>query len=51
MAHEPWRLGKDKKEPPFWRSLLFIPVLEDRFVDKALQRGADAIILDLEDGC
>ena len=31
-----------------WRSLLFIPVLEDRFIAKAAERGADAIILDLE---
>ncbi len=31
-----------------WRSLLFIPTLEDRFVAKAADRGADAIILDLE---
>ncbi len=31
-----------------WRSLLFIPTLEDRFVAKAANRGADAIILDLE---
>ena len=33
-----------------WRSLLFIPVLEDRFIAKAAERGADAIILDLEAG-
>ena len=32
-----------------WRSLLFIPVLSEQFLDKAHQRGADAIILDLED--
>ena len=31
-----------------WRSLLFIPVLEERFVAKAADRGSDAIILDLE---
>lgn len=31
-----------------WKSLLFIPVLEERFVAKAADRGADAIILDLE---
>ena len=33
-----------------WRSLLFIPVLEDRFIAKAAERGADAILLDLEAG-
>lgn len=31
-----------------WRSLLFIPTLAERFVEKAATRGADAIILDLE---
>ena len=31
-----------------WRSLLFVPVLEDRFVAKAAHRGADAVVLDLE---
>jgi citrate lyase subunit beta / citryl-CoA lyase len=34
---------------PVWRSLLFVPVTERRFVDGAARRGADAIILDLED--
>ena len=33
-----------------WRSLLFIPAHAERFVPKAHLRGADAIILDLEDG-
>ena len=32
-----------------WRSLLYVPVTSERFVDKAHTRGADAIILDLED--
>ena len=34
---------------PVWRSLLFVPVTAPRFVDGAARRGADAIILDLED--
>jgi citrate lyase beta subunit len=34
---------------PVWRSLLFVPVTQRRFVDGASRRGADAIILDLED--
>ncbi len=34
---------------PSWRSLLFVPVLAERFLAKAHTRGADAIILDLED--
>jgi citrate lyase subunit beta/citryl-CoA lyase len=35
--------------PPSWRSLLFVPVTEERFIAKAHLRGADGIILDLED--
>ncbi|MEL6809584.1 MAG: CoA ester lyase [Pseudomonadota bacterium] len=31
-----------------WRSFLFVPTLQDRFVAKAASRGADAVILDLE---
>ena len=31
-----------------WRSLLFMPVLEERFLARAAERGADAIVLDLE---
>jgi citrate lyase subunit beta/citryl-CoA lyase len=31
------------------RSLLYVPGNLDRFIDKAHQRGADAVILDLED--
>lgn len=37
------------KDLPVWRSLLFVPVTQRRFVDGAAKRGADAIILDLED--
>lgn len=32
-----------------WRSLLYVPVTQRRFVEKALTVGADAIQLDLED--
>ena len=35
---------------PRWRSLLYVPVTSERFVAKAHERGADAIILELEDG-
>ncbi|MBV9861495.1 MAG: CoA ester lyase [Alphaproteobacteria bacterium] len=38
-----------KPNLPVWRSLLFVPVTQRRFVDGAARRGADAIILDLED--
>lgn len=34
---------------PEWRSLLYVPANVPRFVDRAHERGADAIILDLED--
>lgn len=34
---------------PLWRSLLYVPVTNERFVEKAAARGADAIKLDLED--
>jgi citrate lyase subunit beta / citryl-CoA lyase len=34
---------------PVWRSLLFVPVTQQRFVDGAARRAADAIILDIED--
>lgn len=34
---------------PLWRSMLFVPVTVERFVAGAAKRGADAIILDLED--
>jgi citrate lyase subunit beta / citryl-CoA lyase len=36
-------------EPLRWRSLLFVPGHLSRFTDRAHERGADAIILDLED--
>jgi len=32
-----------------WRSLLYVPVTSERFVAKAHERGADAVILELED--
>ena len=31
-----------------WRAALFIPATEPRFLEKAAERGADAIVLDLE---
>jgi citrate lyase subunit beta/citryl-CoA lyase len=38
-----------KQSPPRWRSLLFIPGHVGKFVAKAHERGADGVILDLED--
>src|SRR5690554_5545923 len=39
----------DNRALPLWRSMLFCPANSERFVSKAHQRGADAVILDLED--
>lgn len=36
-------------EQPVWRSLLYVPVNVEKFVEKAHTRGADVIQLDLED--
>ena len=41
--------GPDTARLPTWRSLLFCPADSERFLAKAHIRGADAIILDLED--
>src|SRR3954451_774660 len=37
------------KELPVWRSLLYVPVNVEKYVEKAHTRGADCIQLDLED--
>ena len=37
------------RELPLWRSLLYVPVNVEKYVDKAHTRGADCIQLDLED--
>ena len=34
---------------PVWRSLMFVPVTAEKFIRTGADRGADAIILDLED--
>src|SRR3954447_24823426 len=34
---------------PVWRSLMFVPVTSEKFVRTGADRGADGIILDLED--
>ena len=36
------------RELPVWRSLMYVPVNVDKFIDKAPTRGADVIQLDLE---
>lgn len=44
-------MSADERPRPVWRSLLYVPANNPRFVEKAHTRGADAIILDLEDSC
>jgi citrate lyase subunit beta/citryl-CoA lyase len=39
----------DKDGLPIWRSMMFVPVNVEKFVEGAHARGADVIILDLED--
>jgi citrate lyase subunit beta/citryl-CoA lyase len=39
----------ENKRLPIWRSMMFVPVNVDKFVASAHTRGADVIILDLED--
>ena len=38
-----------RNDLPAWRSLLFVPVTAEKFVRTGADRGADGIILDLED--
>jgi citrate lyase subunit beta/citryl-CoA lyase len=38
-----------KHDLPVWRSLLYVPVNVEKFIDKAHTRGADVLQLDLED--
>lgn len=35
--------------PPVWRSILYVPGNVAKFIDKAHERGADCILVDLED--
>jgi len=38
-----------RNDLPVWRSLMFVPVTSEKFVRTGADRGADGIILDLED--
>jgi citrate lyase subunit beta/citryl-CoA lyase len=40
---------RDTRKLPVWRSALYVPANVPRFIDGAHRRGADAIIVDLED--
>src|SRR5258708_34714638 len=35
--------------PPVWRSILYVPGNVPKFIDKAHERGADCVLVDLED--
>ena len=37
------------KDKPLWRSMLYVPATSEKFIEKAHERGADAIKIDLED--
>ena len=39
----------EKAIPPVWRSMLYVPATSEKFIEKAHERGADAIKIDLED--
>ena len=39
----------EKAVPPVWRSMLYVPATSEKFIEKAHERGADAIKIDLED--
>ena len=41
------KITKDKNN--IWRSQLYVPANNSKFIKKAHMRGSDAIILDLED--
>lgn len=33
----------------YWRSFLFVPAVNDRFIESAIKRSADVLLIDLED--
>ena len=39
----------NRPPPPIWRSILYVPGNVPKFIDKAHERGADCILVDLED--
>ena len=51
MKNQQYEINKNrlKSKTPLWRSLLYMPANNENFLAKAQNRGADAIILDLED--
>lgn len=49
MTRDTFPAAESAFSAPRWRSLLFVPAHVPRFVETAHQRGADGLILDLED--
>ncbi len=51
MKNQQYETDKNRltNKKPLWRSLLYMPANNEKFLVKAQSRGADAIILDLED--
>ncbi len=43
------RRSEPPSAPPVWRSILYVPGNVPKFIDKAHERGADCILVDLED--
>jgi citrate lyase subunit beta/citryl-CoA lyase len=43
------RAESSRPPPPVWRSILYVPGNVAKFIDKAHERGADCILVDLED--
>ena len=39
----------NRPPPPVWRSILYVPGNVPKFIDKAHERGADCVLIDLED--
>ena len=39
----------NRPPPPIWRSILYVPGNVPKFIDKAHERGADCVLVDLED--
>ena len=42
-------MKNEKAAPPVWRSMLYVPATSEKFIEKAHERGADAVKIDLED--
>ena len=39
----------NRPTPPVWRSILYVPGNVPKFIDRAHERGADCVLIDLED--